>query len=72
MMPARRSLWRRPACSAIAPPWEKPASTMRFAAMPRDFSRASKASTLFCEARTPVSSSRRRAASLMSYQARIT
>jgi hypothetical protein len=44
----------------------------RFAPTPRDFSRASNTSILFCEARTPASSSRRMAASMMSYQARIT
>src|SRR5674476_1214819 len=34
-MPARRSRWRNPVSKAIAHPCEKPASTMRSAAMPR-------------------------------------
>ena len=37
-MPASRSAWRRPVISAIAQPWEKPATTIRSAGMPRAFS----------------------------------
>src|SRR5882672_3700412 len=71
MMPATRSGWRRPVWSAIAPPCEKPASTRRLTAVPRSFSRAIRASIRACEARTPLSSSRRIAPSVMSYQARM-
>jgi len=59
MMPASRSACRSPVCSAIAPPCEKPASTMREAATPRFFSLAISSSTCACEARTPAASSRR-------------
>src|SRR5882672_5726653 len=59
MMPAMRSGWRNPVWSAIAPPCEKPASTRRWASVPRSFSRAIRASIRACEARTPASSSRR-------------
>ena len=34
MMPASRSGWRKPVCSEIAPPWEKPARTILDAADP--------------------------------------
>src|SRR5499427_4089290 len=71
MTPAMRCRWRRPVWSAIAPPCEKPASTSRSAEVPRSFSRAISASISFCEARTPRSSSRRIAPSLMSYHARM-
>src|SRR6267378_7746988 len=71
MIPAMRSGWRKPVCSAIAPPCENPASTSRSAFVPRFFSRAIKASIKTCEARTPRSSSRRIAPSVMSYQARM-
>ena len=37
--------WRRPVCSVIAPPCEKPASTMRARGVPRSTSRAISAST---------------------------
>src|SRR3981081_713445 len=71
MIPAMRSGWRKPVCSAIAPPWENPASTSRPAFVPRSFSRPIKASIKTCEARTPRSSSRLFAPSVMSYHARI-
>src|SRR5882672_2060678 len=71
MIPAMRSGWRKPVCSAIAPPCENPASTSRSAFVPRFFSRPIKASIRTCEARTPRSSSRRIAPSVMSYQARM-
>src|SRR5215831_6427154 len=71
MTPAMRSRWRSAVWSAIAPPCEKPASTSRSAEVPRSFSRAISASISFCEARTPPSSSRRIAPSLMSYHARM-
>src|SRR5260221_12439103 len=71
MIPAMRSGWRNPVCSAIAPPCENPASTSRAAFVPRVFSRAIKASIKACEARTPRSSSRRIAPSVMSDQARM-
>ncbi len=57
----------------MAPPWEKPASTMRAAAMPRVRSRAISASTCACDRRTPGRSARAcSSASRMSYHARIT
>src|SRR5229473_7920483 len=71
MIPAMRSGWRKPVCSTIAPPCENPASTSRSAFVPRFFSRAINASIKACEARTPRSSSRRIAPSVMSYQARM-
>src|SRR6267143_436797 len=71
MIPAMRSGWRKPVCSAIAPPCENPASTSRPAFVPRFFSRPIKASIKTCEARTPCSSSCRFAPSVMSYHARI-
>src|SRR5712664_2015588 len=71
MIPAMRSGWRKPVCSAIAPPCENPASTSRSAFVPRFFSRAIRVSIRICEARTPRSSSRRIAPSVMSYQARM-
>src|SRR5713101_2177377 len=71
MIPAMRSEWRKPVCSAIAPPCEKPASTSRSALVPRSFSRPIKVSIKTCEARTPRSSSRWFAPSAMSYQARM-
>ena len=43
--PASGSCWRRPVCSVIAPPCEKPASTMRERGVPRATSRAISAST---------------------------
>src|SRR5262245_39883875 len=73
MIPARRSGRRKPVCSEIAPPCEKPASTRRRAAVPRASSRAMSASTNPCDARTPRSSSRRAASPpAMSYHARMT
>src|SRR5688500_16045312 len=71
-MPASRSGWRRPACSAMAPPCEKPASTTRPGSMPRVRSRWIRASIACCDSRMPRSSGRR-AMSLMamSYHARI-
>src|SRR5712692_2648507 len=57
----------------MAPPCEKPASTIEAAGTPRAFSRSINASIAFWEARTPPASSRRRPpSSRMSYQARIT
>src|SRR5256885_3861733 len=38
MTPAMRSGWRKPVCSAIAPPCENPASTNRSAFVPRSLS----------------------------------
>ena len=71
-MPASRSPWRSPVISAIAQPCEKPATTMRSAAMPRAFSLAISASIVACERRRPASSSRAtRSATAMSYQAGI-
>ncbi len=35
MIPAKRSPWRNPVCKAMAPPWEKPARTIREEAIPR-------------------------------------
>ena len=72
MIPPRRSPWRSPACSAIAPPCEKPASTMRAASTPRFFSRAMSCSTCACDSRMPRSSGSRAMSFIaMSYQARI-
>src|SRR5256884_1133810 len=70
MIPARRSGGRRPVWSAIAPPWEKPASRTRAAGNPRAFSRAISASTRACDARIPAASSL--PSPTTSYQARIT
>src|SRR5712692_512322 len=73
MIPARRSAWRSPVCSAIAPPCEKPASTMREAATPRAFSRAMSRSSAACDSRMPRSSGMRATSPwVMSYHARIT
>src|SRR5882762_3792250 len=71
MIPAMRSRWRKPVCSAIAPPCENPASTSRSGFVPRSFSLPMRASMDACEARTPCSSSRRFAPSAMSYHARM-
>src|SRR5882672_8838358 len=71
MIPAMRSGWRKPVCSAIAPPCENPASTSRSAFVPRSFSLPMRVSMDACEARTPCSSSRRFAPSAMSYHARM-
>src|SRR5438093_842881 len=73
MIPASRSGCRRPVWSAMAPPWEKPASTRRLAATPRAVSRAMSASIRCCDSRTPASSSRRTpTSSRTSYHARLT
>src|SRR5216683_2579300 len=73
MTPARRTGWRSPVWSAMAPPCENPARTIRRAGMPRAVSCSISASTWACEARTPASSSPRRPSrSRTSYQARIT
>ncbi|EXI76061.1 MAG: hypothetical protein AW07_00575 [Candidatus Accumulibacter sp. SK-11] len=58
----------------MTPPWEKPASTIRPSGMPREFSRASRASICRADSRTCSPSSRPGAKSgeTMSYQARIT
>src|SRR5207253_2116980 len=70
---ARRAGWRSPVWSAMAPPCENPARTIRRAGMPRAVSCSISASTWACEARTPASSSPRRPSrSRTSYQARIT
>src|SRR5712691_3532591 len=71
MIPAMRSGWRKPVCSAMAPPCENPASTSRCAFVPRSFSLPIRVSIRACEARTPRSSSRRSAPSMMSYHARM-
>src|SRR5713226_41781 len=71
MIPAMRSGWRKPVCRAMAPPCENPASTRRSAFVPRSFSMPIRVSIRACEARTPRSSSRRIAPSVMSYQARM-
>src|SRR2546426_7022924 len=70
MVPASRSGWRRPVWSAIAPPWEKPASTIRAAEKPRALSRAISASIRASDARIPAASSP--PSPTTSYQARIT
>src|ERR1700730_16653363 len=68
MIPARRSAWRNPTCSAMAPPREKPAG-----AIPRCRSRSTSASIWRADWRTPASSSRRAPArARMSYHARMT
>src|SRR5260221_859130 len=71
MIPAMRSAWRKPVCSAIAPPCENPASTSRAAFVPRVFSRGSHACIKACEAGRPRWFWRRIAPSVMSYQARM-
>ena len=58
-MPARRFGWRRPSKSAIAPPWEKPARTMRSLGTPRSFSRATRSRTEAADSRIPRSSGAR-------------
>src|SRR5690242_10284105 len=71
-IPASVWAWHRPAASAIAPPCEKPASTIRPAGTPRWCSRAISASTAAIDARTPASSWGARASKpAMSYHARI-
>src|SRR6201991_912376 len=71
-MPASASRGRSPAESAMAPPCENPASTMREVGMPRSFSRAISASTSSIEPRMPSAPCFSRTASpLMSYHARI-
>src|SRR5881397_1664612 len=70
MIPASRSGWRSPVWSAIAPPWEKPATTIRAAENPRAFSPAISASIRACDARIPAASSL--PSPTTSYQARIT
>src|SRR5258708_1659783 len=57
--------------STIPPRAGNPGATSRSAFVPRFFSRAINASIKACEARTPRSSSRRIAPSVMSYQARM-
>jgi hypothetical protein len=58
--------------SAIAPPCEKPASTILRAATPRAFSRAINASIDACDARTPARSARvAKSPPAMSYHARV-
>jgi len=70
MIPAMRSGWRKPVCSAIARLAKIPqAPAARF--RPALLFPAIKASIKTCEARTPRSSSRRFAPSVMSYHARI-
>src|SRR5688572_3984980 len=64
--PASASAWRNAACSTMAPPCEKPASTIFF-----PFSAPIRASTIFCEARIPASSSGPPPNWKMSYQARM-
>src|SRR5260221_1088286 len=71
MIPAMRSGGRKPVVSAVAPPGEIPASTSRSAFVPRSFSVPIRVSIRACEARTPRSSSRRIAPSVMSYHARM-
>ena len=72
MIPASRSAWRTPVCSAITPPCENPAMTMRRASMPLAFSRAMSASTCACDSRTPATSARLvMSPAERSYQARI-
>ena len=73
MMPASRSACRSPAYSAIAPPCEKPANTMRDSPeCPRSFSRRASASSCACDSRTPAMSARLlRSAAQMSYHARM-
>ena len=46
--------WRSPACSVIAPPCEKPASTMRLRGTPRSTSRSIRRSTASADARMRV------------------
>ena len=55
-MPASRCGWRRPACRAIAPPCEKPASAMRRSGTPRSTSRAMSAPTSAVDAAMPARS----------------
>src|SRR3989338_5214401 len=73
MIPARRCGNRRPVLRTTAPPWEKPASTMRSEATPRSVSHWISARTACSDSRIPASSSRRpNSVSAMSYQARMT
>src|SRR5688572_18980202 len=71
-MPPSGSAWRSAACSATAPPCEKPATTMRVEATPAVRSRATYSPRRAADSRMPASSARPSAVSvLMSYQARM-
>src|SRR5690606_5831387 len=70
-IPASGRGCRKPACRAIAPPWENPASTIRDESMPRAISRSTRASRLPPAARIPASSMLRPPKSRMSNQARM-
>ena len=66
---ARR--WRSAVCSTIAPPCEKPASTIFLAGMPFRFCAAINFSSKPCDSRIPASSSGPPPICRMSYQARM-